>query len=85
MYVYCPHPPPLITLSCYNRPLALPDQWRIKKIIFRSTQRPFMTDVRAESSERFLMITQERQVDGQNEQKLGWTSTEGGNAGLVMW
>jgi len=44
-----------------------------------------MTDVRAESSERFLMITQERQVDGQNEQKLGWTSTEGGNAGLVMW
>jgi len=31
------------------------------------------------------MITQEHQVDGQNEQKLGWTSTEGGNAGLVMW
>ena len=25
------------------------------------------------------------QVDDQNEQKLDWTSTEGGNAGLVMW
>ena len=24
-------------------------------------------------------------MDGQNEQKLGWTSTEGGNAGLTIW
>ena len=53
MYFYSPHQPQLLTTFSYNLHLALPNQWRTKKINFRSTDPPFMTYVRAEVASVF--------------------------------
>ena len=53
MYFYYPHQPQLLTTFSYNLHLALPNQWRTKKINFRSTDPPFMTYVRAEVASVF--------------------------------
>ena len=53
MYFYSAHQPQLLTTFSYNLHLALPNQWRTKKINFRSTDPPFMTYVRAEVASVF--------------------------------